>query len=430
MAITSTILQAIADYYGVDPKKWIKTSGEHRKEKLNKQALEDRKDAERRFASPYRITQLVNKLYLREPNHQLSQYSVSVNDMRIDTSLYVCKETLDRSIAPEDITTDVKGDGSLDRAIIDSHAETMRDYAAKIIERLQKLQVDIWDQPLYRLNFFEFGAHPSVEFSESSFVTYRFTTGLLADELVDALVQSQGDIDAILVRQDYYLPIRSRIMRDSKSLLNLESRICAGGMGALIAFADRDRFLLPIQARSSKVSDGRGLRAVIPKAFHQPTVSPLEESRLEATLFREIFEELYGGNEAERGHDNISHDWFWPKKAGVNYFREHHGAYTTEVTSFGINAASGNYEFGMLLVVPDQWYWRTFGSELQKNWETSRIALIPSDNKEQLETLLTEDIWASEGLVHFVEGLLRLKSVAGRRMKVELPKIVRQLTPA
>ena len=65
-------------------------------------------------------------------------------------------------------------------------------------------------------------------------------------------------------------------MPDLRRLSDFTSRVCCGGIGVLLAISrDKpyDDFIIPIQIRSSMVSDGRNMYAVFPKAFHEKLMS-------------------------------------------------------------------------------------------------------------------------------------------------------------
>jgi hypothetical protein len=132
------------------------------------------------------------------------------------------------------------------------------------------------------------------------FVDYALTLDLLENELIDSL--SVDDIDA---PQD--LPLRSFYLPTTSSLVDLNSRICAGGPLALFAVARSRRsrkggspdYALLIQERSGRVLNSARRLAVIPKAFHQPLVDFSDEAQLSATIERELEEELFGRPEVD-----------------------------------------------------------------------------------------------------------------------------------
>ncbi|WP_434533180.1 hypothetical protein [Amycolatopsis carbonis] len=97
------------------------------------------------------------------------------------------------------------------------------------------------------------------------------------------------------------MPIRGTYLPDLSRVLGADRRFCAGGVLALTAIArpadpfrgGRDYVLL-VQERSSRVVNGAGRLAVIPKAFHRPLADHRADARIGATLRRELEEELFG----------------------------------------------------------------------------------------------------------------------------------------
>ena len=165
-----------------------------------------------------------------------------------------------------------------------------------------------------------------IKYSMTSFLKYRFTIGLLEDELIDALISTKGDIDKIISNTHKYLPIRNELIPDLNLLLNFQERFCAGGIGVVLAFArgepDND-FIIPVQSRSKKVSDGRNQLAVIPKAFHQPLLENKAEVNVYWTSFRELYEEVFHGIEVEKEISKIKFDWYFNEIPEMKYFKDH-----------------------------------------------------------------------------------------------------------
>jgi len=172
------------------------------------------------------------------------------------------------------------------------------------------------------------------------------------------------------------------------------------------------------------VADGQGVLAVIPKACHQHVVKPEDEVGIQATVYRELFEEIYGRDEPQVGCSGLTHDWYF-EVPPLKYFREHEGGYKNEIVGFGLNAVTGNYEFAMLLAVLDTWYWNTFSRQANPNWEQAGIEAVSSKDPSRIASLLLTGNWAPESVFHFVEGLMRLRAIEPSR--VNLPDLHREL---
>jgi hypothetical protein len=133
----------------------------------------------------------------------------------------------------------------------------------------------------------------------ADFVDYALTLDLLETELVDALSRGQPTTLGSL-------PMRDRYMRSAAALIDVERRLCAGGPLALLAIARPGRphgrepdYVLIVQERSGRVLNSARRLAVVPKAFHQPLVDLDEDTRISATLEREMEEEPFGRPELD-----------------------------------------------------------------------------------------------------------------------------------
>lgn len=287
-------------------------------------------------------------------------------------------------------------------------------------------QIELYNDPLFRLVDFN-DKSGMCEFCETDFFTYRATVGMLPDELTAALDDTNGNVKAVLADKDKYLPFRAKFLPTIESLNDYQNRLCVGGIGALLAIA-RDEsehdFLIPLQIRGSRVSDGRGQLAVLPKAFHQPLVGDKKEVRLYYTLLREIYEEVYGHDEVKTGGGKIKCDWYVKREPGVRFIHENPKSCQIEATCIGINALAGNYDVGMLVAIRDPEYWERFGEHIDVNWESEeRMILISSKDSRRIADILVSGEWAQESIPPFVEGLRALHRMD--KARVTLPDIRR-----
>jgi transcriptional regulator with XRE-family HTH domain len=122
----------------------------------------------------------------------------------------------------------------------------------------------------------------------ASFVEYALTMDLLEGELLDAIVSDVAPRPGSLRLRDRYLP-------DLDVVLDMSSRLCAGGVLALCAIArpadsyrGRADYVLLVQERSEHVLNAAGQLAVIPKGFHKPLADYRCDAQVGATLRREM----------------------------------------------------------------------------------------------------------------------------------------------
>ena len=260
----------------------------------------------------------------------------------------------------------------------------------------------------------------------TNFVEYALTLDLLETELVDALSCGQPTTAGALPLRDRYLPTAA-------ALIDMDRRLCAGGPLALMAIARSARrhgrepdYVLLVQERSGRVLNSARRLAVVPKAFHQPLVDFSEDTEISATLEREMEEELFGGDELDSTYgeqrradpmhiDRLSEPMRWLlEHEKPSYWR-------MECVGFGINAASGNFEFASLVVIDNEQWWQKFGGVIEGNWETEGLHRYSSLDRDVLTALVHDPAWSNEGLFAFLQSLRRLGEIGGSR--VNLPEI-------
>ncbi|MCI0565139.1 MAG: hypothetical protein MN733_42275, partial [Nitrososphaera sp.] len=213
------------------------------------------------------------------------------------------------------------------------------------------------------------------------------------------------------------------LLPDLDAFTNLQERICAGGIGVVVALKrhrEQDYFI-PLQVRSSKVADGRSRFAVLPKAFHAHLADEWTEVNIGWTVFRELFEEVFRGKKVERADGHMVHDWYFPESPPLQWFKDN-STWRGEVVAYGLNGVGGNYDFGVLLIIEDAAYLEKFKGQMFPNWEKEKTFWISTRDKDKIAKLLRRN-WPSESLLHFVEALRRLKELHPKC--VNLPHIDR-----
>jgi hypothetical protein len=255
----------------------------------------------------------------------------------------------------------------------------------------------------------------------SRFTSYALTLDLLEGELTDALAAGTAPRLGSLPMRDRYLP-------DVASVLDVSTRLCAGGALALCAFArpatpfrDADYVLL-VQERSGNVINAARRLAVIPKGFHQPMTDYRSDAKIAATLLREMEEELFGRADIDNtATGQQAADPMHPSRLSEPMhwlLTDNPGALRAECTGFGMNLVSGNYEFACLLAIESDDFWTRFGGQIEANWETSALRQYSSLDTESLAELVAEDTWSNEGLSALAQGLRRLEQVGGDRVRI------------
>ena len=165
---------------------------------------------------------------------------------------------------------------------------------------------------------------------------------------------------------------------------------------------------------------------VVPMAYHQHVKSAQDEIRISATVYREVYEELFNGREVRRQKEAWRPPtWFFEESEPLSWLITHPEAYWMECVGMTINLLYGNYDFHVVFAVRDPEFWARFGVQLQRSWEARSLTTVSSKASDRLAVLLRRRRWASQALVAMVEGLLRLRAVAPEA--VNLPEMERYL---
>jgi hypothetical protein len=76
-----------------------------------------------------------------------------------------------------------------------------------------------------------------------------------------------------------------------------------------------------------------------------------------------------------------------------------------ELTGFGLNLVSGNYEFASLIVIEDESFWPRFGGVVEANWEADGLLQYSTLDPSLLGALTADESWSNEGLFALILGL-------------------------
>lgn len=337
----------------------------------------------------------------------------------VRTSLLTCADWLDLACTLDNEHDRPKLDSvnGADTGAVDA---TGIDAAAQRIAETLESNTRLVDAALYRqVDIDVRHGHVGGAFGITSFVQYALTADLLEGEVVDALASGKELTEEAL-------PLRQRYLPDVRAVLDVGARTCAGGALALTAIARPagprragPDYLLLVQERGGRVLNAARRLAVIPKCFHAPLVDDREDTRISATLLREMEEELFGRDDVDgtispQRHAAPMH----PSKlsAPMRWLTEHPDSWQMECTGFGLNLVSGNYEYPSLVVIHDETFWAEYGGHIAANWESDSLKQYSSLDRKLLGELIDDNAWSNEGLFAFLQGLRRLAELGGERV--------------
>ncbi|MEV5540064.1 transcriptional regulator [Saccharopolyspora shandongensis] len=369
------------------------------------------------------VAQVLGKYY-GERTARHGRYAARFgSDIEAETSILTSADWLDLEcplIASHDrlaVTSAADADMSLDD-----------DAAGRAAQRLAEtlaMGTRLVDMPLYRL----LGVDVSPGSIRGSvgvtrFVEYAVTMDLLEGELIDVIAADAGSAHEALPLRDKYLP-------DVASVVDVSSRLCAGGPLALCAiarpaspFRGEADYVLLVQERSGHVLNAARRLAVIPKGFHQPMTDLRVDAQVGATLRREMEEELFGREDIDNTFgDQRTADPMHPSRLSepMRWLMENPSALRMECTGFGLNLLSGNFEFPSLIVIDDEEFWSRYGGQVEANWESAGLRQYSSLDGDLLGELVRDVAWSNEGLFALLQGLRRLGQIGGER--ASLPPI-------
>ena len=290
--------------------------------------------------------------------------------------------------------------------------------------------VEITNDPVFCLHEFDPTlSHDWIGFWVAPYFEYRSTFGGLEHELVHALIKTRFNPEEAMRKREQLLRGRDILLPDVARLGDASRIMCVGGVNVVFALrrdAPHHDFAFFVGERSERVASAPGVRCLIPSGFHQPSTwgSAREEVSISASVFRELWEEPYRGDEVISHDGHLKSDWYF-KYPELGWFRKKGAQFRHEIVSFGMHLKDGSYQFGILLVVDDPKYWNVYGNNMVPNYEFRRSGMrarvISTRNKAILAELLADPLCANASAFAISEALLRLKKLAPDR--VALPSI-------
>ena len=262
----------------------------------------------------------------------------------------------------------------------------------------------------------------------SRFLTYRATIATVLDEL--ALAVKDHGIKKLHKKQWNLLPLRTKYLGSCQALLDLNHRICLGGANVLFAVRiPKDKLALVIQRRSRYVSDEPGTLTVVPKFFHESIIDPKKEADMESSIYREIYEELFGGEDRPGKRRYLFSDYYHKLCPAVkdlydNRNNPDHNILTPICLAWDL--LRGNYHFAYCFYVKEQKWWEEYNKQIQVNWEVDEEVkpVVMADDHKQIYDLIAREDWAPEAYISFIEGLRWLQSTNEKSLQyLQLPEL-------
>lgn len=291
------------------------------------------------------------------------------------------------------------------------------------LKAYKELGIKVWDAPIYTLNAIE-TEHGDIKASLglSSYFKYRFHLGRMQDEIVEAFYHNSVNVDKVLASDA--LLIRSSNYRKLDDFCEFNQRLTPVGISVLVAMKrDKpwDDYALLLQKRSNLVSEVPNTFAVVPTANHQPMTDPAFEANLTSTIWREIYEELFGGEEAIGATQHLVPEWY-KRESEIMAEITTPGVSDVYLTSCGFCLLRGCFDFCVLVVIRSSGIWQKFWHKLRGNWElnNSITPILSSKDKDKINALISMKEWSASSRVSFEQGILRLHKIDPNRVKSDI----------
>lgn len=170
-------------------------------------------------------------------------------------------------------------------------------------------------------------------------------------------------------------PIRDAVLGSVDDAAEARRGAHGFGMQCAFVFHDEGRLRVLIQRRSQSVSIYGGALAVVP-VFGCQTMDLSDRTRVSVfhNFLREVFEEMYGGEEVEKRGNRVDPTWFYqePPIARLIAARES-GVLDFRILGFGFDALNGEVDICGLAYIDDPEFARRELPSLKANWEIQDI---------------------------------------------------------
>lgn len=231
-------------------------------------------------------------------------------------------------------------------AVDDENGEPWNDLLA-VVQEVQETE----DGPLIKLALAEY---------------FQFLTacGALEDETYAAVRNPRSPT-----------PIRDEVLGSVDDAAHARRGAHGFGMQCAFVFPEDGRLRVLIQRRSHSVSIYGGALAVVPVFGCQSMdLSDRTPVSIFHNFLREVYEELYGGEEVEKRGNRVDPTWFYqePSIAGLIASKEV-GQMEFRILGFGFDGLNGEVDICGLAYIKDPEFARRELPSLKANWEIQDI---------------------------------------------------------
>jgi hypothetical protein len=307
-------------------------------------------------------------------------------------------------------------------------AHVNRAHVERLRGALDRSKALTWSDPIYRLMDIEIkDDRISAQFAVDDFFNNIRNSGLMAIELEEALLDAKLDPRIVAKIRSKALPLRNALLANGDQIGDVSERMTPIGITVVFAKArpapDND-YAVPIVRRTGAVALGRNMLAMVPQGIHQPLDDHVADCGLTDTVYRELYEEVLGGeDEVRQGGNRFQRRWYMDSSPALQWISQHPEHCTQEFVCCGYNLITGNFELGALLAVHDPEFWNEYKSTFEYSSEIKGVTLLSTTNASHLSEMIRRPDWTPESRPALVEGLRRLQELDSTR--VSLPHLDR-----
>lgn len=206
---------------------------------------------------------------------------------------------------------------------------------------------------------------PRIKLAMAEYFQFLTACGALEDETYAAVRNPRSPT-----------PIRDAVLGSVDDAAHARRGAHGFGMQCAFVFPEEGRLRVLIQRRSHSVSIYGGALAVVPVFGCQSMdLSDRTPVSIFHNFLREVYEELYGGEEVEKRGNRVDATWFYrePPIAGLIAAMDA-GEMEFRILGFGFDALNGEVDICGLAYIKDPQFARRELPLLKANWEIQEIS--------------------------------------------------------
>lgn len=210
---------------------------------------------------------------------------------------------------------------------------------------------------------------PRIHVGVCRYLQYLSVSGSLEDETFRAVERRSK-------RRPPRAPLRDRGFSSVDDAARGGLGVHSIGMVTAFVYKDGESEMVLIHRRSPNVSTYSGALGVVPMFSCQTTdLGPATEVSLTNNFLRELYEELYGGLEAQSASTRVQKNWYESVEELAPYVSPK-SREKLRIIGFGFDARNAQLIIGSIFTIDDPTFVKTEIPRMRGNWEMSDIDII------------------------------------------------------